>query len=267
MVAKLSTAFEIPPIADIFFPPFCPGGQPKEAEFMAMCLEDGSAGISYVLLPDATESAYRALRPADFSGRDPRDFALGFGGEDPVLSMVGLSAVNAVCQHVMRVTGFTVDSATDSLGLLSVAAGDRIGMVGLFFPLIETIAQSGAELVIVEKNASLKDRYPRLPITLDPALLRGCNKILCTGTTVLNLTLDEILSHCSPAALVSVIGPSTGYFPDPLFARGVDIVGGRVVRDGALLLKLLAEKKRWGAATEKICFCKETYTGLPYPVS
>jgi len=91
--------------------------------------------------------------------------------------------------------------------------------------------------------------------------LSTCNKILCTSTTILNNSLDEILAHCSPAAFISIVGPMAGYFPDPLFARGVDVVGGRVVKNGELLLQLLAEKKRWGDATQKICFQKETYAG------
>ncbi|MBW2635814.1 MAG: hypothetical protein JRE14_17240 [Deltaproteobacteria bacterium] len=46
--------------------------------------------------------------------------------------------------------------------------------------------------------------------------------------------MDQILAHCSPDAFVSIIGPTAGYFPDPLFFRGVDVVGGRVVKNGAL---------------------------------
>jgi len=56
--------------------------------------------------------------------------------------------------------------------------------------------------------------------------------------------MDQILAHCSPDAFVSIIGPTAGYFPDPLFFRGVDVVGGRVVKNGALFLQLLAERKR-----------------------
>jgi hypothetical protein len=49
IVIKLTARFTIPPIANVFLPPFYEGGQPKEAEFMAICLSGGAAGISYVL--------------------------------------------------------------------------------------------------------------------------------------------------------------------------------------------------------------------------
>jgi uncharacterized protein (DUF4213/DUF364 family) len=262
MVTESTTKFTIPPIENIFFPPFFKGSQPKDCEFMAISLQGGAAGISYVLVPDEKMEAYTALQPADFIWKDPCGFALEFGSENPIKEMVSLAAINAICQHVMREINFKVDSATDSLGLLSVSAGDRVGMVGLFSPLIQTIQEAGAKLVVIEKNERLIQEYPHLPITLDATKLSTCNKILCTSTTILNNSLDEILTHCSSEAFISIIGPTAGYFPDPLFARGVDVVGGRVVKNGALLLKLLAERKRWGDATQKICFQKETYAGI-----
>jgi uncharacterized protein (DUF4213/DUF364 family) len=131
--------------------------------------------------------------------------------------------------------------------------------------MIKTIEKAGAELVIIEKKEKLIQKFPKLPITLDPRKLNTCNKILCTSTTILNNSLDEVLAYCSPDAFVSIIGPTAGYFPDPLFARGVDVVGGRVVKDGTQFLQLLAEKKRWGTATQRTCFQKATYAGISSP--
>ncbi len=262
MVNEITAKFTLPPIANIFFPPFYKGGQPKDAQFMAISLEGGATGISFVLLPDEKMEEYTALRSSDFVEKNPRRFALEFGNDDPLKEMIGLAAINAICQYVMRETDFAVDYATDSLGLLSVSEGDRVGMVGLFFGLIKTIKQANAELVVIEKNKQLIQKYPNLPITMDATKLSTCNKILCTSTTILNNSLDEILAHCSPDAFVSIIGPTAGYFPDPLFARGVDVVGGRVVKNGALFLQLLAERKRWGDATQRTCFQKRTYAGI-----
>ena len=262
MVTELTDKYSIPPIANIFFPPFYKGGQPKDAEFMAILLDGGATGISYVLLADDKMEEYTRLQPSYFVGKSPRRFALEFGQNDPIKAMVSLAAINAICQHVMRETNYAVDSATDSLGLLSISAGDKVGMVGLFTPLIKTIKKAGAEMVVLEKKEQLVHSHPDLPITLDATELSACNKILCTSTTILNNSLDEILAHCSPAAFISIVGPTAGYFPDPLFARGVDVVGGRVVKNGELLLQLLVEKERWGDATQKICFQKETYAGI-----
>ncbi len=262
MVTRLGARFSLPPIASVFFPPFRAGGQPTDAQFMAVSLEGGATGISFVLLPDEKRHEYAALQAADFVGQSPQEPALAFGGGDPLGQMTGLASINAICQYVMRETGHVVDTATDSLGLLSISAGDRVGMVGLFFGLIKVIERAGAELLIVEENDALIRKHPDLPVTRDVTRLSTCNKVLSTSTTVLNNSLDEILAHCSAHTLVSVVGPTAGYFPDPLFARGVDVVGGRVVQDGALFLQLLAERRPWGDATQRVCFQKDTYAGM-----
>jgi uncharacterized protein (DUF4213/DUF364 family) len=262
LITELAAQFTLPPITGIFLPPFHLGGQPKDAQFMAIGLEGGAVGVSYVLLPDTKMEEYTALQPPDFIGKDPHQFALEFGHDDPLKEMIGLAAINAICQHVMRETDFAVDSATDSLGLLAVSQGDRVGMVGLFYGLIKTIKEANAELVVIEKDEGLIQKYPDLPITMDASQLGACNKILCTSTTIMNNSLGEILAQCSPDAFVSIIGPTAGYFPDPLFARGVDVVGGRIVTNGELFLQHLAEKKRWGEATQRTCFQKANYTAI-----
>ena len=262
MVENLSSQYKIPPVSSLFFPPFYKGGQKKDAQFMAIGLEGGAAGVSYILLPDEKMADYLALKPEDFMGKNPEELALEFGNEDPVKEMISLAAINAICQHVMKTTRFKAESTTDSLGLLAISKGDRIGMVGLFSGLVKMIREVGAELVVIEKNELLIEKYPDLPITMDTGQLKSCNKVLCTSTTILNNSLDNILGNCSPDAFVSVVGPTAGYFPDPLFARGVDVVGGRVVKDGNEFMSLISQGKRWGNATEMTCFQKKTYTGI-----
>ena len=263
MALLLAARYRIPRIAGIVFPPFRVGGQPRDGEFMALALDSGAGGISYVLLPDRCAEDYRALQPQAFVGSRPESLAEAFGCADPVRNMLGLAAINAICQQVMRTSRCVPDSAADSLGLMNIADGDRVGMVGFFPPLLKYLRDCRAELVIVEKDRQLAERYPDLPVTLDVAALQGCNKVLCTSTTVLNDTLDEVLQHCTTAEHISVLGPTAGYFPDPLFARGVHVLGGRLVDDGMLLLSLIAEGRRWGAATRKLCFQAADYVGIP----
>lgn len=69
MALGLAARFAIPKVAGIVFPPFFPGGQPKDCEFMAMALEGGAGGISYVLIPDNRAAHYRALMPSWSSWR------------------------------------------------------------------------------------------------------------------------------------------------------------------------------------------------------
>jgi uncharacterized protein len=263
MALGLASRVQIPKVAGIVFPPFFEGGQPRDCEFMALALESGAGGISYVLLPDSRAEVYRSLKPESFIGTRPEQYAEAFNGTDPLQNMLGLAAINAICQHVMRVSNCTPGAATDSLGLMNIEDGDRIGMVGFFPPLLKYMRSSKAELIIVEQNEQLVERYPNLHVTLDATALNGCNKVLCTSTTVLNDTLDDVLQQCTAAEHISVLGPTAGYFPDPLFARGVHVLGGRFVNDGMRLLQLISEREQWGAAAQKLCFQASKYEGIP----
>ena len=180
---------------------------------------------------EKSAAAYNKLKEEDFLGKDPTSFALEFGTDDPVKEMVGLAAINAISHFAMEKMKVEVDTTSDSLGLLDLSPEDNIGMVGLFMPLMAEVKKTGAKLVILEKKVALIQKFPQLNITLDPSELKSCNKLLCTSTTVLNNSLDEIMAHCAPDAFVSIVGPTAGYFPDPVFARGVDVVGGRMVKD------------------------------------
>jgi uncharacterized protein (DUF4213/DUF364 family) len=262
MALGLTSRFQIPKIAGIVFPPFYAGGQPKDCGFIALALEGGAGGVSYLLLPDSSAEDYRALNPQSFVGTHPAQYVENFDSSDPIQNMLGLASINAICQQVMRVSNCVPDAAIDSLGLMNVEDGDRVGMVGFFPPLLKYMQNRNADLIIVEKDGKMVERYPKLHVTLDASELSGCNKVLCTSTTLLNDSLDDVLQQCTSAQHISVLGPTAGYFPDPLFARGVHVLGGRFITDGMLLLQLVSERKRWGLATQKLCFKSSNYESL-----
>lgn len=263
MVDRFAGSFEIPNISNVYFPQFRKGGQPKYDGFMAIFLQGGASGVSFVLIPDELEKLYACLQPSDFVGKNPAVWARNFGSDDPITSMVSLACLNALCQYVITESAFPMDFDTDSLGLLSATRGDTVGMVGLFPQLVDRIKDAGAALVIIEKKEQLVEKFSDAAITLDPSALLDCNKILCTSTTLLNNTIEEILGYCSEGAQISIVGPTAGFFPDPLFERGVDVVGGTFVNDGDLFFRLIQKGERWGPATRKFCFRKDRYPGAP----
>ncbi|MDY0001727.1 MAG: DUF364 domain-containing protein [Polyangia bacterium] len=263
MASRLGSAFDIPRIERAFFPPLGRGGQPREAEFMALLLEGGAVGVSYLLINPAEEREYAAWQKRPLRGLDPVELAQGLVSGDLLGPIVGLAALNAVCAQVIRATGFPLDFETDSLGLLDPSPGDRFGMVGLFPPLLGRLRASGADLVVLELEERLVAAHPDLKVTLDPGDLGGCNKVLCTATTVVNGTLDAVLAHLAPDATVSVVGPTLGFFPDGLFERGVDLVGGTLVTDGERFFELIEARQRWSGAARKFCLRRQGYPGMP----
>ena len=159
MALKLASSTAIPTIAGIVFPPYVEGGQSRNAEFMALALEGGAGGISYLLLPDERIEEVRHLDPQQFVSKRTEELAADFGCDDPLKDMIALAAINAICQHVMRVSDFTFDDATDSLGLMDLREGDVVGMVGFFPPLLKYLRKVDARLIIIEKDSRLVERF------------------------------------------------------------------------------------------------------------
>ena len=60
--------------------------------------------------------------------------------------------------------------------------------------------------------------------------------VVSTGTTLINDTLEGLLMAARPDTDFIVVGPSASILPGPLFARGVDSVGGVLVTDADQLL-------------------------------
>jgi uncharacterized protein len=135
-------------------------------------------------------------------------------------------------------------------------------MFGFFPPLVRRARDEGVPLTVVELKSELVQEAPGLTVTLDPARLAECNKIVCTSTALLNDSLDALLVHGRGAREFVIIGPSAGCAPDPLFARGVTGIGGAWVADASSLLARAERGERWGDATRKFSLRRDAWPGL-----
>ena len=254
----------LPRVQRLQLPPV-PWNRQKSGEFAALVLEDGSIGLSYVLL-DNTLAALAALSDNRagplLAGADPLELAEGWASGQGVDHVIGFAAINALTRHLFDRAGFTPANAGDSLGGLDPQPGDHIGMVGLFPPLIKRVTHTGARLTVLERRSELAGTYPAFDCTLDPADLATCNKVLSTSTVLLNSTLDEVLAHCGQARQLALIGPGAACLPDPLFRRGVTLMGGSWIEDGPAVLAALATGERWGGHARKFALARADYPGI-----
>lgn len=175
---------------------------------------------------------------------------------------LGFAACNALSRTVMDRMGFAPPRATDSIGGIAPQAGDHVGMVGLFSPLLKQVTAAGARLTVIELNPDYAGHYDGYRVTLDAAELEACNKVLSTSTILLNQTVDAMLAHCRRAERIVLIGPSAGCLPDPLFARGVTVVGGSWVTDRAGFIDALRRGDSWSAFAYKFALAAADWPGL-----
>lgn len=260
IVDTVGHRISLPPVKQVWLPPTRDRPE-KSAEFGAVVLADDSVGVAYVLLGDTLTQLRDRGSPAAAVGLDPVELAQGFRGGDPATQALGLGAINAISQHVIRASGFPVDTETNSIASFDPQPEDRIGMVGFFPPLVAKLVAQNIDLTVIELKEELVRQESRFRVTLDPQALRQCNKILCTSTILLNDAIDAILGYCDHAEQVAVIGPSAGFLPDPLFTRGINTVGGHQVTDTPAFLARCEAEQRWGNTSQKYCFHRRSYPG------
>jgi uncharacterized protein (DUF4213/DUF364 family) len=252
-------ALHLPPPSDAQAP-----AQAKVAEFCAVELDEGAFGFSYVWL-DAVEPPLRARsRAAAFAGIDALDLARGFASADPTAKALGFAAINALSQFLFTRANWMPPHSEDSLGALAPARGEHIGMIGLFHPLLDRIATSGARLTVLELRPELAGEHDHCRVTLDPAELATCDKVVSTCTVLLNDTLDRVLAACRNARYFAIVGPTSGCLPDPLFERNVDAVGGRRVVDAAGFREAFRRGDKWGAFAAKYVIARPHYPGVDW---
>jgi uncharacterized protein (DUF4213/DUF364 family) len=232
----------------------------KEGEFCAVQLDDGAVGLSFAILGDTLAALH-----AGASRRErmhAMELVRGYAEGDLAARTLGLAAINALTRRLYLRAGFVPDASVDSFGSLALAAGDRLGMVGHFTPLIREARALGVPVTVLELRPELLREEPGLVVTLDAKRLAGCNKIVSTSTLLLNDTFEQVSAAWNGADAVALVGPSAGCPPDALFAAGVSAVGTIWVVDAPALLERIGAGEKWSGAAKKVTLTGERYPGL-----
>ncbi len=261
LAERIASRLGSPRIRALHLPP-AHAATARDAEFCAVELADGSIGFSYALL-EAAEPTLRAHPDAGaFGGMEAVVLARAFAGKDPAAKALGFAAVNALSQHLFSRARWLPTAAGDSLGEVEPKRGEHIGMIGLFRPLVARVSEAGARLTVLELKPELAGEHEGFRVTLDPADLASCDKVVSTCSVMLNDTLDDVLAACRHARYFAMIGPTAGCLPDPLFARGVDAIGGRRVVDPAGFREAFRNGGKWGPFATKYVIMRRAYPGV-----
>jgi uncharacterized protein (DUF4213/DUF364 family) len=236
----------------------------KDGEFCALELDDGSIGLSYLLLDAASRAlpGEGASDAAALAGTAAMDIARWYAEDSGARRTLGFAAVNALSRCLFDRAGYVPEDSTDSIGMLDPGPEDHVGMVGFFPPLARRITATGARLTVVELKPELAGDYPGYRVTLAPADLAACNKVLSTSTVLLNGSIDGVLVHCRKASRIALIGPGAGCLPDPAFARGATFFGGTWIADGPAFCAALAAGERWSDSARKVAVSRAAYPGF-----
>jgi len=202
--------------------------------YMAVVLNNGAVGLAYTFRHE-TNASCTAFEGLDgIAGCSALRLLGMLGSADRLEAGLGLATVNALTQHEPR-----EELCGDIVELLDLRASDHVGMVGHFAPVALRLAERVKELTVFERidapTATMR------PAAEAAATLPHCDIALITATTLINHSIDELLSAAQHCREVVILGASTPLSPLLFAGTPVTMLSGVQVRDTAALLRVISE--------------------------
>jgi uncharacterized protein len=163
------------------------------------------------------------------------DLVYGTGAVDRAL---GLAAANALI--LPQAPG----QEEDTISLMGLHPGERVAMVGLFRPIVPRIESMGVQLSVIERDTPEQERRQALG---------ACDVAIVTATTLLNGTLEGVLSELGRPRHVALIGPSTPLCEEIFRGTPVNHLGGSAIVDPPAVLQVIS---RGGGTPEMRSFLR-----------
>ena len=221
--------------------------------FTGVKLSTGHAGACATpikTIPEAVccpSSAMAMPFPGKMKGKPAREAIKEAFSDHGIRRGVGIATVNALadlCWERRPHPLVELQRGTDAFDANSFRPDDRTVVVGAFVPFLKELKRRKQPFLVLEKDPdTLKtEEMPFFrPAEMARAVVPEADVLLITGTTLLNDTLEELLSWARPEARVTVVGPTVGLLPDAFLRRGADILGGVKITQPDEFLDLLAE--------------------------
>jgi uncharacterized protein len=197
--------------------------------YTAVTTSDGGIGIAATgVALDGSHSGNMDV--ADYEGRPAVDLLEGILASDPMLRTMALALINAL--NNARAMQLPEDATNQILfDRFDILSGRRVAMVGFFPPLVRFLEKKQVPLSVIDNARGIGDKQ-----TFYRQLADWAELLFLTATSIVNGTMEELLSHAGPQVETVVLGPSTPILPDAFDHLRVHMLAGSAItdRDGAL---------------------------------
>ncbi|MFW9942577.1 MAG: Rossmann-like domain-containing protein [Candidatus Thorarchaeota archaeon] len=166
--------------------------------------------------------------------------------EPSLEKIIGIAALNAVSQHILRLENHYSKLKGDPLNFLEINQDTNITIIGLMKPFIRKLIKKTRDITLVEDTLRVPKEFQEFKFLTAINEFKkdeiSTDILFCTGTSLINNTFEQILKlFRKKTKKIIVMGPSVGILPDILFNHGVDIVGGMEITNSEEVLKILQE--------------------------
>jgi uncharacterized protein (DUF4213/DUF364 family) len=201
-------------------------------------LSTGHAGVAFTPRNDIPEavccprSAARMPESGRLCGKKVAE-VLPFAWDSNILkAAIGVATVNALSHYLwdkLGLEGYNLVPDKDALEEIDFTQSQSITLVGAFIPFIRQLKVMNKDFIVLEKDPQTlkgdEQRYFR-PQSEAEQLLAKSDTVILTGATMVNHTIDYLLSLIPANAQVIIAGPTASMVPKAFFQRGGKLFGG-----------------------------------------
>ena len=165
-------------------------------------------------------------------------------GAPSIEKTIGIATVNAYSQYILQVKNPYKIVKEDLIEYLRINESTKITVIGLMKPLIRKVSKITSKITIVEDFKKFPEDFDSFLVKRDINQLKEdeipTDVSICTGTTLLNNTMMDILNKFKrKTRKIVLLGPTASMLPDILFDYDIDIVGGMKIEDTDATMKVL----------------------------
>jgi len=214
----------------------------------AVHLSDGSYGFTSTIidsLPNCSKEKrdFGEFTPLNIKGQKV-SYLFDIQKESNTVSMLRNAVLNAVSSDIIASGNYNIIPDRDPIDLLDLTPYKTITLVGAFQSYIRRLSETGNKLYVLELNEkALTDGQKQfyVPANEYKRVLPVSDIVILTGLSLVNRTMDDLLSEISPESVTVVSGPSGSVIPDIMFENNVDIIGATRITNPQRLFDLVSE--------------------------
>lgn len=169
-----------------------------------------------------------------------------FGGNilRKTLGIAALNALSTLCWDKVGTKGCELVKGVDAFDEVELTKGDKVVVVGALTPILKRLIKEEIDFRVLEMDSSTLKEH-ELPFYSPPSeadkYIPNADLLVITGVTLINNTLEGLLSLVKKGAKVIVTGPTASMLPDAFFKRGVTVLGGIIVTKPDEVLDVISE--------------------------
>ena len=220
--------------------------------FTAVKLSNGAGGLCFTPLKEIPEavccpsSIGKTFDPIKIRGMKVKEVLAALSSQKPIKTAAAIATLNGLsstCWDRGISDSYTITMNADAQDEIKMPLGTSVAVIGALAPTLRALKKRGGTWWVIEQDQRTlkRDELPYyVPAEKSEGILSKADVLIITGATLVNHTLEKILSIAKPGAEIGVMGPTVGFLPDPLFKRGVRVVGGVWVKRPDELLEIVA---------------------------